>query len=64
MGAHIDIGFVRGVIAATLFVVFLAMWVWTYSPSRKAEFAALERLPLEPDEMDDRGKGPRTGARP
>ena len=51
MPAHIDM--VRGIIAAVLFVVFLAMWLWTYSPRRKAEFASLERLPLE----DDTGMG-------
>jgi cbb3-type cytochrome oxidase subunit 3 len=49
MGAQVDVGYVRGVIAISLFVVFIAMWLWTYSPRRKAEFASLERLPLEED---------------
>ncbi len=53
MGAHIDMGHVRGVIAVVLFVVFIAMWLWTYSPRRRAEFASLERMPLE----DDVGSG-------
>jgi cbb3-type cytochrome oxidase subunit 3 len=49
MGAHLDLGSVRGAIAIALFVVFIAMWLWTYSPRRRAEFASLERLPLEED---------------
>ncbi len=55
MSAHIDVDYVRGIIAAALFVVFIAMWLWTYSPRRKAEFASLERLPLEDDIETGRG---------
>lgn len=55
MGAHIDMGYVRGIVAVVLFVVFVAMWLWTYSPRRRAEFATLERMPLEDDAGTESG---------
>ena len=44
-----DIGTVRGLITAALFVAFLALVFWAYSKRRKADFDELARMPLEDD---------------
>jgi cbb3-type cytochrome oxidase subunit 3 len=42
-------GVVRGILAAALLVLFLALWVWAYSARRRGMFAAMALLPLEDD---------------
>jgi cytochrome c oxidase cbb3-type subunit 4 len=44
-----DIGTVRGLITAALFVAFVALVAWAWSKRRKADFDELARLPLEED---------------
>jgi cytochrome c oxidase cbb3-type subunit 4 len=44
-----DIGTVRGLITAALFIAFLALVFWAYSKRRKVEFDELARMPLEDD---------------
>jgi cytochrome c oxidase cbb3-type subunit 4 len=44
-----DIGTVRGLITAALFVAFIALVAWAWSKRRKADFDALARMPLEDD---------------
>jgi cytochrome c oxidase cbb3-type subunit 4 len=45
----VDIGTVRGLITAALFVAFVALIFWAYSSRRKADFDELARMPLEED---------------
>jgi cytochrome c oxidase cbb3-type subunit 4 len=45
----VDIGTVRGLITAALFIAFLALVFWAYSKRRKADFDELARMPLEDD---------------
>jgi cytochrome c oxidase cbb3-type subunit 4 len=42
-------GVLRGVIAAVLFVLFIALWLWAYSSRRRALFDTMAQLPLEDD---------------
>jgi cytochrome c oxidase cbb3-type subunit IV len=35
-----------GIITAALLVLFVAGWLWAWSPSRREEFDAAARLPL------------------
>lgn len=42
-------GVVRGVIAAVLFVLFIALWLWAYGRRRRTTFDAMAQLPLEDD---------------
>ena len=44
-----SLGFFRGVIAAVLLVLFIALWLWAYSRHRRPVFDALAELPLEDD---------------
>ena len=44
-----DIGTVRRLITAALFIEFLALVFWAYSKRRKADFDKLARMPLEDD---------------
>ena len=44
-----DIGTVRGLITAALFIAFLALVFWAYSKRRKTDFDAMARMPLEDD---------------
>jgi cytochrome c oxidase cbb3-type subunit IV len=44
-----DIGTVRGLITAALFIAFMALVFWAYSNRRKADFDKLARMPLEED---------------
>ena len=46
-----DIGTVRGLITAALFIAFLALVFWAYCKRRKADFDELARLPLEDDPL-------------
>lgn len=43
---------VSGIVTATLLVLFLAGWIWAWSPKRKKEFDAAARLPLEGDQKE------------
>lgn len=39
-----------GIITAVLLVVFLAGWIWAWSPRRKRDFDAAAQLPLDDQE--------------
>ena len=41
------LGMVRGILTATLFAAFIALWFWAWSSRRRADFAAMAALPLE-----------------
>lgn len=41
------IGIVRGLLTAVLFAAFIALWFWTWSKKRRAEFEAAALLPLQ-----------------
>jgi cbb3-type cytochrome oxidase subunit 3 len=47
--AGIDMGTVRGVIAAILFVSFVALWMSTFSKHKRREFEKFSRIPLDED---------------
>jgi cytochrome c oxidase cbb3-type subunit IV len=55
----VDIGTVRGLLTAILFVAFVALVFWAYSSRRKAEFDELARMPLE-DDMPAKDQGSKT----
>ncbi|UTA54278.1 cbb3-type cytochrome c oxidase subunit 3 [Lysobacter soli] len=38
-----------GIVTTILLVLFVAGWVWAWSPKRKNEFDAAARLPLDED---------------
>ena len=42
-----DIGTFRGIVIAVLLVLFVWLTIWAFSKSRRAEFDAAARLPLE-----------------
>lgn len=42
-----DIGFVRGLITATLLVLFIGLWFFIWSKKRNKEYEAASQLPLE-----------------
>lgn len=44
---------VPGIITAVLMLLFLAGWIWAWSPRRKLDFDEAARLPLDSD--DDAG---------
>jgi cytochrome c oxidase cbb3-type subunit 4 len=44
-----DIDTFRGVLTGILLALFLWLVVWAYSKSRRADFDAAARLPLEED---------------
>jgi cytochrome c oxidase cbb3-type subunit 4 len=41
-----------GIVTTVLLVLFVAGWVWAWSPKRKNEFDAAARLPLESDHKE------------
>ena len=47
MSFEISMGVVRGLLTATLFAAFIALWFWAWSSKRRQDFAAAARLPLE-----------------
>lgn len=51
-----DIGDVRGLITATLLVLFLGIWAWTWSRKRKKDFDDAAQLPLEDDQRPPQEK--------
>ena len=44
-----DIGIVRGLITVTLLVLFIGLWVYSWSKKRNQEYEAASQLPLEDD---------------
>ncbi|BDU15362.1 cbb3-type cytochrome oxidase subunit 3 [Lysobacter auxotrophicus] len=40
---------VSGIVTTILLVLFVAGWVWAWSPKRKKEFDAAARMPLDED---------------
>ena len=40
---------VSGIVTTILLVLFVAGWVWAWSPKRKNEFDAAARMPLDED---------------
>lgn len=38
---------VSGIVTAILLVLFIAGWIWAWSPRRKRDFDAAARLPLD-----------------
>jgi cytochrome c oxidase cbb3-type subunit 4 len=46
-----DIGVFRGLVTGTLLVLFLGLVVWAWSKSRREQFDAAARLPLEDEEV-------------
>ena len=40
-----------GIITAILLVLFIAGWMWAWSPRRKRDFDAAARLPLDDQEQ-------------
>ncbi len=49
MNTAIDLGLLRGLLTAVLFVAFIGMVVWAWSGRRRSDFHAAARLPLEQD---------------
>jgi cytochrome c oxidase cbb3-type subunit IV len=45
-----DIGVFRGLVTGTLLVLFIGLVVWAWSKSRREQFDAAARLPLEDTE--------------
>ncbi len=45
---------ISGIVTAVLLVLFVAGWIWAWSPRRKADFDDAAALPLEEDEMENR----------
>ena len=41
---------IPGIVTAVLLVLFIAGWIWAWSPKRKMDFDAAARLPLSEDE--------------
>ncbi len=44
-----DMGLVRGLITATIFLLFVGIWIWSWSRKRHTDFEAASRLPLGDD---------------
>jgi cytochrome c oxidase cbb3-type subunit IV len=47
----VDINTFRGIVTGVLLVLFISLIVWAWSKSRRADFEAAARLPLD-DEPD------------
>jgi len=45
----VDIGLVRGLITATILVLFVGIWAWSWSRNRHTDFEAASQLPLGDD---------------
>jgi cytochrome c oxidase cbb3-type subunit IV len=45
-----DINTFRGIVTGVLLVLFISLVVWAWSKSRRADFEAAARLPLEEEE--------------
>jgi cytochrome c oxidase cbb3-type subunit 4 len=51
-----DMGIVRGLITALLLVLFIGLWVASWSRKRKAAFDEAARLPLADDAAPKRAR--------
>ena len=52
-----DINIFRGIVTAVLLVLFVSLVVWAWSKSRKADFDAAARLPLDEEpNLHEEGK--------
>ena len=45
-----DIGIVRGLITASILILFLGVWAWSFSRKRREDFEAASQLPLGDDQ--------------
>jgi cytochrome c oxidase cbb3-type subunit IV len=45
-----DMGLLRGIVTAVLFVLFLALIAWAWSGRRRELFERMAKMPLEEDE--------------
>ncbi|MEL1265430.1 cbb3-type cytochrome c oxidase subunit 3 [Pseudoxanthomonas putridarboris] len=45
---------VSGIVTAVLLVLFVAGWIWAWSPRRKAEFDDAAALPLDEDDGESK----------
>ena len=53
-----------GIITAILLVLFIAGWMWAWSPRRKRDFDAAAQLPLDDQEpVDEPAAARASGAR-
>jgi cytochrome c oxidase cbb3-type subunit 4 len=50
MVIDMDLGVFRGLVTGTLLVLFIGLVVWAWSKSRRDQFDAAARLPLEDEE--------------
>ncbi|MBS0421261.1 MAG: cbb3-type cytochrome c oxidase subunit 3 [Proteobacteria bacterium] len=46
-------GLLRGVMAGTLLLMFVGLWIWVFGKRQRAGFEAAARLPLEEDRSGD-----------
>lgn len=44
-----DIGTLRGLLTALLFILFIGIWAWSWSRRRKDVYERMAELPLEDD---------------
>jgi cytochrome c oxidase cbb3-type subunit 4 len=44
---------VSGILTAALLVLFIAGWIWAWSPRRKPDFDAAAQLPLHENEREN-----------
>jgi cytochrome c oxidase cbb3-type subunit IV len=47
---------IRSLITVSLFLCFIALWVWAWRSERRTDFTAAARLPLEGDGEAQRGE--------
>ena len=59
MTQFITLGGVRALLTLTLFIAFVALWVWAWHKERRADFDAAALLPLQ-DEQATVQRGERT----
>ena len=45
---------ISGIVTTVLLLLFLAGWVWAWSPRRKRDFDEAAQLPLDADEENAR----------
>lgn len=44
-----DIGIIRGLITFLVLVLFVSIWIWSFSRNRRSEYDAAARMPLDDD---------------
>lgn len=52
-----DLGMIRGMGTAILFVSFVALVIWAYTPGRRQRFEEASRLPFLGDDETEGAKG-------